>query len=313
MMAASKGYRKVFERAAPDHPLTPHKLCLLRWVAECGLLTVAQLSGLSDLSEKSVRGHMRDLFDLGLVDRIGVPRAALADVGAPNSPSLLWGRAPAVYSLSRLGIRCLGDSGLLDPPRPPCFERYGPKNHLFLAHEVEIRDVRVWLERLRWTYAHPGVSRWFSGSDAKAGPARPDAWFVYEMPSATLVAFVEVDRGTERSPSRWREKFRNYEKLLTGSTVSDLTGYSQARVLVIAPDARRRDDIGSVITACLPGSSIQPDRFWLSAKGVMKDASFTEGVWRVPGRPELMPMVPQTILGSPTVQSTIALQPARRS
>src|SRR5256885_197577 len=113
MMAAYRPYRKLFERGEPEHPLTPHKLRLLRFVAECGILTVPQLSGLSALTEKAVRGHMRDLFDLGLVERAGVPRAAMADADGPNSPDLLWGRAPTIYSLSRVGSLRLVQSGLV--------------------------------------------------------------------------------------------------------------------------------------------------------------------------------------------------------
>src|SRR5579872_4752287 len=106
-MAPSR--KPLFERRESDHPLTPLKLKLLLILAECQILTIPQLAGMTSMSRKAVQLHMRDLFDLGLVARVGIPRSALADLESPNDPSLLWGRAPTIYHLSKDGAKELID------------------------------------------------------------------------------------------------------------------------------------------------------------------------------------------------------------
>lgn len=299
------GRRRLFQRAQAEHPLTPLKLRLLLFVAECSVLTVPQLAQLAGLTEKSARGHMRDLFDLGLVERCGVPRAALAGLDTPNTPELLWGRAPTIYSLSRAGARVLVEAGLKQKHEVADLPEYGPTNALFLAHEVQVRDVRVWLAQVERVYpAHGGVLTWRDGARATIElgraeyprQARPDAWFVYRLQEATLVGLVEVDRGTERSPARWQEKVGVYAVLLSGSTIQELTTHKQARVLVITPDVRRREAIAGVIEEVLPDVSLPPDRFWIAEKAALRRADLSEPVWRVPGRAELMPLVPARLL-----------------
>lgn len=296
--------RRLFARGLPAHPLTPHKLRLLQWVADCRLLTVPQLAGLSDASAKSVMGHMRDLFDLGLVTRAGVPRAALADVEAENVPVLLWGRAPTIYTLSREGANLLVQMGLADTEAVRDLPVYGPKNALFVAHELQVRDVRVWLETAKRRYGHAGVTRWKDGVRAivrlerEAFPreVRPDAWFVYALGEVTLAGFVEIDRGTERAPIRWQEKFTQYAALIGSETGHKVTGQKKVRVLVIASTPLRRDTLAAWITQMLPGSGVPPDRFWFAERKVLAQPELGTAVWRVPGREGLLPLVSDRFL-----------------
>ena len=302
-MAASER-RRLFARALPQHPLTPHKLRLLRWVAQCRLLTVPQLAGLSDASAKSVMGHMRDLFDLGLVERAGVPRAALADVEADNVPDLLWGRAPTIYTLSREGAALLVQTGLVEREAVKELPVYGPKNTLFLAHELGVRDVRVWLERCRRVHNHLGVTRWTDGTraivslgrDTYPREVRPDAWFLYAFQDAVLAGFVEVDRGTERAPLRWQDKFAQYAALIVGQAIPQLTGQKQGRVLVVASTPPRRDTLAEHIATLLPGSGVPPDRFWIGERRLLANADLRAAAWRVPGREGLVPLVSERFL-----------------
>jgi hypothetical protein len=287
MTMAHSERKRLFVRQEAAHPMTPLKLRLLGLVGECGILTLPQLAALADLSEKSARDHARDLFDWGLVERLGVPRAALAPVGV-DGPELLWGRAPTIYTLSRAGGRLLGIRDV-----PPA---YGPKNALFLAHEVAVRDVRVWLERLRREHGHPGLSLWRHGAAAHLGRARPDALFVYAFPGATLTGLVEIDRGTERSPIRWQEKFARYAPLFANETIERATGQKRGRVLVTAPDARRRDAIVKVLESCLPGSGVPTDRFWVSEHAALEQTDLRAAQWRVVGRDGLLPLVPAQVL-----------------
>jgi len=277
-MATSETRRRLFVRSEPEHPLTPRKVAALRVVAELGLATVPQVCGFLASSERAVRAHLLDLYHMGLADRIGVPRAALAGEGATDA-SLLFGRAPVIYALTRPGAR------LLDVPYRPM--PYGPRNSLFVAHEVFVRDGRVFLEVIARRHGH-AVALWRTG--VEVGPARPDAAFVYEMAGARIVGLLEADRGTENS-KRWIDKHARYVRAFGGTALRDALGHSRARVVVVAPDARRRDAIAGI----LAGRGLE-DRFWIAERSALGRADLAEAAWRVPGRAELQPLVPGRFL-----------------
>ena len=274
--------------------LAPVRVEILRLLAELRFLSLPQIArlccppretGRKDLSEKSARRHMRALFDAGLVDVLPVSRAALAPPGAPNDASLLYGSAPNVYAPTALGLETLHRVGLAEKPesgrKKPA---YGPKNSLFLAHELAVRDVRVWLELAAREGGHE-LERWHDGEEAQIGlererapfAVRPDAWFALRLGKAVLVGLVEVDRGTERGERRWQEKLEAYGALFTGGRLPAVTGYVNARVLVIAPDARRRDRLASDIAEA--GEDLAP-KFWIAARNVLDEANLLCPAWR---------------------------------
>jgi hypothetical protein len=271
--------------------LTPVRLEILRFLAELRFLSLPQIAKLccpasrQDLSEKSARRHMRALFDAGLVDVLPVSRAALAPLGAPNDASLLYGSAPNVYAPAARGLETLHRAGFADKQaegrKKPS---YGPRNSLFLAHELAVRDVRVWLELAARNGGH-GLENWQDGEEAaidlerERAPlaVRPDAWFVLRLDQAVLVGLVEVDRGTERGDRRWQEKLDAYRALLTGGRLPAVTGYVNARVLVIAPDARRRDRLAGAITEA--GADVA-SKFWFAERTVLDEANLLLPRWR---------------------------------
>ena len=270
--------------------LTPQKQAMLRFLGECRLLSLPQLARLCCPSEQSARRHLRGLFDAGLVDIVAVSRSALSPAGAMNDASLLHGSAPNLYVPTKAGLEFLVHAGLLNRD---AFRRQtgalGPKNSLFLAHELAVRDARVWLETDAAGHPPRGVLRWCDGTDAhlplqpgalkhsmpkpglanhgmpKPGFARPDAWFVYQVgwhqnaseisskgqpKPLVLVGLVEIDRGTERGSTRWGEKLTDYNNLFESQdTLRTATGYRNARVLVFVPNARRRDSLADLIVA----------------------------------------------------------------
>ena len=315
--------RRRYERVqgGPAPALTAQKLALLRFVAELRLLSMPQLARLTGLSERSARRHLRELFDAGLVDRVPVPRAALAPAAEGNDARLLYGSAPTVYVSVKAGVALLVKAGYLPPDaqRLPLPE-YGPRNSVFLAHELAVRDARVWLECDAAKHAGRGVLRWSDGREATiplpdAGVARPDAWFVYrlgrlppvaEVPDRplVLVGLVETDRGTERGGARWGSKFEDYRRLLLDrAALAAATGYVNARVLVLTPDAQRRDALAGLLAeraretgaaAALLG------RFWLAERSILEGAELTEPAWRRPGSDGLWPLV---------TAGTLALRP----
>ena len=274
--------------------LTPVRVRILRYLAELRFLSLPQIakvccpSGRQDLSEKSARRHMRGLFDSGLVDVLPVSRAALAPPGVANEASLLYGSAPNVYAPSAHGLETLYRAGLIERDavkRPPA---YGPKNSLFLAHELAVRDVRVWLETTarcngyeleRWHDGEASAIRLHRDQELLQAPIsiRPDAWFVLRLSRAVLVGLVEVDRGTERGERRWREKFDAYETLFASGHLPAVTGYLNARVLVVTPDERRRDQLANAIQEF---DSTLASRFWTAELAVLEETSLLLPQWR---------------------------------
>lgn len=300
----------------PLKALTPKKLELLSYLAECRLLTLSQLAVLAQLSRKGVERQMRTLFDAELVEVIPIARIALASDELPNTGQLLYGSAPNLYVPTKAALRILVESGLLESRYlKRSIPLYGPRQTPFLRHELLVRDVRVWLERLRHAgYAAP--IRWEDGVEAHLdlqpqGVVRPDAWFVLEIPpqntqkysredekrSQVLIGLVEVDRGTERGRSRWSEKVDAYAALFLSGRLTELTGYRRARVLVICKNEARRDTLAGLIaelagTIELPqsGGSLA-SRFWLTTVTTLESAQLGATTWRRISSPELVPLV----------------------
>ena len=299
-------------------PLTPARTEILRFLADLRFLSLPQIarlccpSGRRDLSEKSARRHMRALFDGGLVDVLAVSRAALAPPGTPNDASLLYGSAPNVYAPTAHGLEALHRAGLADRPdtgrKGPA---YGPRNSLFLAHELAVRDVRVWLEEAARNGGHE-LESWRDGEAAaisldRAQPplaVRPDAWFVLRLGRAVLVGLAEVDRGTERGDRRWGEKLDSYAALFAGGCLPAVTGYVNARVLVLTPDARRRDALARLLAERARETGVPVaylGRFWLAEQLVLRGAELTAPAWRRPGSDGLWPLVTADTLAAATL------------
>lgn len=300
--------RKRYERAptpAGLPALTPVKVQMLCYLAEMRFLSLPQIARLccsserengkrEDLSRKSARKHLRALFDAGLVSVLPVSRLALAPPSAANDASLLYGSAPNVYAPTTEAMQMLLRAGLIErewAKRPPV--AYGPKNSLFLAHELQVRDVRVWLEGC--AAASDGQQKllvWKDGQEAVIDlrdnvpcRVRPDAWFVYQVRPAqdksgkptVLVAFVEVDRGTERGEHHWGGKMKAYDALFTGDAVRAATGYMNARVLIITPNPQRQDYLAGFVAK---SSDTLTSQFWLAEYSILSTFGIASMGWR---------------------------------
>jgi len=263
--------------------LTPQKGALLQTVAEYGVVSLPQLAALIGPSAKSVRRHLRELFDAGLVEVIAVPRVALVEPARGlNDPSLLYGSAPNLYTVTRVGLLALKELGLTEDA-PIRGERYGPRNWLFLAHELLIRDVRVWFELSARAHEEHELEVWRDGAAARidlgeAGQLYPDAWLVYRFGERRLAALLEVDRGTERGGNRWKEKLAAYEVLYQEGRLKAAVGYHKARVLVVAPDARRRDQLAASIAEQAAADLAR--RFWLADRSILDRPDVHRVGWR---------------------------------
>jgi len=298
MEASSKRTRvgRYTRAAGPAKTLTPLALDLLEFVGEFEILSVPLLARVSDLSQKAVRRLMRVCFDHGLVSIVAVPRALLADPSGSNSAALAFGSAPNIFVLTAAGQKLLHDLGRLERTRP--VKRYGPQNGAFLGHELLIKSVRCFLMLASKRSEQESLQQWREDADAAISldnpgapkQVRPDAWFTYALGNATLVAFLEADKGTERgSAGRWRDKLTQYEALFTSGRLKVVTGFNNARILVIAPGAERRDRLSAFIKA--QASAFLADRFWLAEQTVLGEPSLYHPLWRRPGRNEMFPLI----------------------
>lgn len=288
--------------AAP-RVLTPSQMRALLTVADFRLVSLPQLLRLHGLSPKGMQRSMRALFDAGLVDVIPVPRALLAGSEDANDATLLYGSAPNLYAPTRAGLKLLHENGMIGEARAGAV--YGPKNALFLRHEMQVRDVRVWLLRAAVQRAGGGVLAWHDGVDAAISldrdqapkQARPDAWFVLRLGSiggreAVLTGLVEADRGTERGENRWKDKLQAYGALFVGNQLKAATGYVNARVLVVCPDARRRDGLAALIAR--RADPALAGRFWLVGRDALNQPDLTRCDWLQAGSALLRPLVPSS-------------------
>lgn len=307
-------YSRAAGMTAPT--LTPQKLALLRYLGESRLLSLPQLARLCCPSEQSARRHLRELFDGGLVDIVAVSRAALSSAGSANDASLLHGSAPNVYVATKMGLETLVRLGHAEREvlrRPATV--LGPKNALFLAHELAVRDVRVWLEADALIHSSRRVLRWRDGTEAHVplapGSARPDAWFVYQIgesspgPEQTepaplvLVGLTEIDRGTERGNARWSEKLEDYYALFNRDALHKATGYRNARVIVSVPDARRRDSLADLLMTLVRDKGYPTrlgERFWLTEHAFFQQGTLDAPVWRRLGDTTLRPLLSTELL-----------------
>lgn len=282
-----------YEASGRHRTITAKKVALLRLIAECGVLTTPQLVDIVGSTQDAVKRHLADLKNAELVRVVALPRAALAPPDAPDDHTLLGGSVPNIYVPTRAGYAHLRKLGLIETAGkvPPV----GPKHALHTKHELEVREVRVWLAKLARHYGEPHrVAAWRYAPESRIGPVIPDAWFSYELkPSVRLVAALEWDRGTERGEERWADKAARYAAALAPQAVEAATGYKAARLLVVTPDALRRDRIAAILAPTAVAG-----KAWLATRADLR-YGLDRRCWRRPGVEGLHPLVPPEALAPP--------------
>lgn len=296
--------RRRYEPQPSDRPLTltPSKFGLLKWVAELRIATTAQLAACSNVSHKSARNHLRDLLDAGFVRVVPTSRFGLINPGESDDPANYYGSAPNIYVLTPAGGRVLRRAGVLNEDDYP--ERCTPRSSLFIAHELAIRDVRVWAALAERQHSGHALERWQAGGEAAielsaqgaVRSVRPDAWFVYRMGERVLVGLVEVDRGTERGATRWSEKLTAYHALFASGRLQEVTGLANARVLVFATGVRRRDQLADFVAKqARPGLA---ERFWFVDLHTLGEVTLVSPHWRVPNSAILTALLPPAVVNA---------------
>jgi hypothetical protein len=268
--------RKHYVRATPEHRLTATKLEVLRTVALSHFLSTSQVAGVTGLSDKATRDHLRDLLDLGMLEAVAVHRSVFK-LGEQ-------GMAPKLHVPTRAGIKALEDVQLL-PARAP--KRPGETSTL--PHHLAVRDTLVWLARSARASADRGhfLERWDCG-DVPVGNARPDALFVYRFEHGeegrAVVGLLEADMGTERAMSgpadRWATKVAAYGAVFqeeSRDTLYAATGFDNARIVVtVGTEAR-----ALWIARRVAGSPIE-SAVWIARREDMANGKAGDAFWYRP-------------------------------
>lgn len=291
--SADSRRRRRFMRSESDGPLVLDSVDqrVLEALAQVDLASLPQLAEYVGQSAKTTRERMRRLFDGRAVDIIPCTRAAL---GQDTGPADVLGSAPNVYAITPTGRSA---AGLMSGSAARA-SRLGPQSALFAAHTLAVTDVLIWLTACERHDPSVSLSCWRAGAEAAipatghlaSVTARPDAWFAAACGPGVLVGLVEVDRSTEPlAGRRWADKLSQYEALFDSAGIKRATGYANARLLAIAPDAARRQRLSAYIEA--HASPSLAGRCWLAERAVLDVPRLGIPVWQRPGHVGLHPLV----------------------
>jgi hypothetical protein len=258
--------------------LTDRRRDALRWVAECGMLTVDQLCRLGPYTPKAAYAYVEKLRDAGWIASSKVPVYFLRRDLGEDAPGLTYANTGLVLTPTTKGLLVLEREGILSfRPSVPGFRPHNPSG---IAHEVAVREFRVLLEEKRRDLPGCEVRDWRSGRDAKAGKANPDASFVLASPAREQRFYLEVDRGTEWA-DKWEKKAGDYRAVLDAEP--------GAAVLVTVPDGRRAEWVAQTVYARQPEVV---NRLVVAPFGAFRGAGLTDAAWTVPGTGKRTPLIP---------------------
>lgn len=254
--------RRYSPSPAAARPVTTRQRQALGLIADLQPLATSQVRRMLDLDPKAALRTLRALFDAGLVEKLAVPRAVMAETAEAAACRGLY---EDLYRLTREGARLLGR------PTPRLWSR---GDWLFLPHEVLVRDVAG---HFMASARHHGLAApTLHVEETRLRSARPDAWLALPLGERTLFALVEADRGTERGERHWTEKARTYADLFASGELQALTGYARARVLVVAPDWRRCEVLSDLLERQAPADHWL---YWLTPRATLDQDDLSAGRW----------------------------------
>jgi hypothetical protein len=284
----------------PRLELTLRDLEVLRTIGEFGLATRQQLQILFFPSLQTASTRLKLLYHHGYLERWVYPRLFFDLRAAASATSQTFGSPPLVYSLTRDGSQMVA-AFLGQETGPPVLDRSSEiRNPLFLAHRLGLLDLRVALLGAAHRVPGEALLSWdeealqegTAGSDEtpSAGWLRPDALFFYGIGEKKLIAFVELDRGTERGP-KLLEKLTRYVAYGRTDRFFQRYGRRRYRVLFLVPTAERRavwqDHLASVT-----GDPEEQQQFWVGLPEAVSPEGLRQPVWQRGDDPTFRPFLP---------------------
>ncbi len=145
---------------------------------------------------------------------------------------------------------------------------------VFVAHQLGINEIYCDLKFQPILIPDAKFEKWVSFSEPLEPGTRliPDGYFEVHSPPKILVAFLEVDLGTE-GLSVWKKKVESYLQYAISGAYEKRFGQPQFRVLVIAKTERRMRSLQSATLA------LTDKIFWFSTSDSIARAGFWSPVW----------------------------------
>ena len=283
---------------APRFEITGRDLAVLQALQEFGLATRAQVQALFFPSLQTASKRLQLLFHGGYVERRVFPRAFF-DFGSPQTATTaVWGTPPMVYVLTPKGrellAACQGEEAAADQDRAP--EIQSP---IFLAHRLALTDLRVALLGAAQRTCGESLRTWYEGAEAQqewTSPAgrgqilRPDALFFYGIGERMLIAFAEVDRGTERG-NQIQDKLARYVDYSCTDGFFRRYGRKHYRVLFLLASRERQASLEGHLEGVTEGSE-ERERFWWGLQAQATAEGLRAAEWQRGDDPVRQPFLP---------------------
>jgi hypothetical protein len=166
---------------------------------------------------------------------------------------------------------------------------------LWWLHEAAVRDVRLTLELACEQSDQVTLDDWVNESDLRRSPFKvklgratvdvvPDGMLTLSQADRAKTYYLEVDRATEASPQRWKQRVKAYLTLI---------GTTPSPVLVVVPGRRRQDQLEQWIEQGAAELDRSPGIFALTTSDQISEQTILHApIWQVVGQPGPVPLVP---------------------
>jgi hypothetical protein len=277
--------------------MTDRDVLVMQWVERCRFLTREQVQRLEfgPASTSSCKRRLTLLYHHGYLGRLQLP--------LPGA----YGASRAVYHLDRLGARYLAGLEDAEPGRIRWRRGEDDREELFLAHSLDINDVRVSFTvaarrrgvPLDWwdesTLRRLEVLERFQDASGERVTLLPDAYFTLGAGDAADGFALEVDRATV-SERRMRARIRAYGQWAASGAYRRRLPAESLRVLFAITDCRRdRRRLEHLKEWCQEegGRSL----FWFVDRDGLDADVLTAPVWSVAGSEQqcTLPLLADTL------------------
>jgi hypothetical protein len=279
--------------------ITKQDIELLKHIAGFNILTVKQLSILSQRSEQIVRRRLRVLLQEGLVKKQmrGYGRAK--------------GRPEEITFLTEQGLKLLQDKETIHKNCTALSEnalRTLPLDHDLLLNWFHLYLIQIEQENPQLSIAGFSTNTTPSTQSILGSTFIPDGIFAikHKESSKTLLFFLEIDMGsetvasTDRNQNDFRQKILNYQELFRSEQYKQCekifhSSFNGFRLLILTNTQK------ALVKLCRLVQEMPPSNFiWLTDQKHIFKKGLSDKIWHQGGS---ISKAPESILGSFTFKA----------
>jgi hypothetical protein len=173
---------------------------------------------------------------------------------------------------------------------------------LLWLHEAEVRDFRLALD-LACQAARPlSLTEWQNECDLRRSPIKvkvattpidlvPDGIFTLTVGERSKRYYLEIDRGTEMAPQRWKSRVKAYLHHI---------GQEPTPVLIVVPTQKRADQLSRWIQDAASEVGGSPGIFAIGLREKLRENTIVqEPVWQVVGQSSFSSLIPAQTVAVP--------------